>query len=312
LYGGNGNDTLTGGTGIDTLAGGAGDDTYYIEINTDQVIESAGEGIDTVYFSSDAYTLLANVEKLVLTGTGSSWGGGNALNNVMTGNSGNNMLNGLDGDDVLNGAAGADTQIGGFGNDIYFVDNTGDVVTEAAGQGSDAVYSSITYTLADNVETLVMTADNTWAGGNALNNVFYGSGGANLFIGLGGSDTYNLTRGASGADAIVETDGTAGVDQLIFGAGVATNQIWFRRVNNDLEVSIIGTSDKMTVDNWYLATANHVEQFRTTDNNKLLLDSQVQNLVNAMAAFTPPAAGQTTLPSNYQSALATAIAVNWQ
>jgi len=53
------------------------------------------------------------------------------------------------------------------------------------------------------------------------------------------------------------------------------------------------------------------EQFKTS-NGKTLLDSQVQNLVDAMASFSPPAAGQTTLLANYASSLNTVIATNWQ
>ena len=39
----------------------------------------------------------------------------------------------------LTGLAGADTMAGGTGNDIYTVDNVADVVTEAAGEGTDTV-----------------------------------------------------------------------------------------------------------------------------------------------------------------------------
>ena len=84
-----------------------------------------------------------------------------------------------------------------------------------------------------------------------------------------------------------------------------------RHVGNNLEVSIIGTSDKLTLENWYLGNQYHVEQFKTAD-NKVLLDSQVESLVQAMATFTPPASGQTTLPTNCQTALAPVIAANWQ
>ena len=92
---------------------------------------------------------------------------------------------------------------------------------------------------------------------------------------------------------------------------MATDQLWFRKNGNNLEVSIIGTSDKLTMGNWYLGNQYHVEQFKTS-NGKTLLDSQVHNLVNAMAAFSPPAAGQTSLPAAYASALNPVLAANWQ
>ncbi|MDP2821072.1 MAG: calcium-binding protein [Sulfuritalea sp.] len=84
-----------------------------------------------------------------------------------------------------------------------------------------------------------------------------------------------------------------------------------RHVGNNLEASIIGTTNKLTVENWYLGSDYHVEQFKTAD-GKLLLDSQVENLVQAMAAFAPPGAGQTSLPPAYQETLAPVIAANWQ
>ena len=92
--------------------------------------------------------------------------------------------------------------------------------------------------------------------------------------------------------------------------GVSANQIWLRKVSNNLEVSIIGSSDKMTISNWYLGAQYHVEEFKTSD-GRTLLDSQVQNLVQAMAGFSPPAAGQTTLPPNYADSLSSVIAANW-
>jgi hypothetical protein len=76
-------------------------------------------------------------------------------------------------------------------------------------------------------------------------------------------------------------------------------------------VSILGTDDKLTLNNWYSGGAYHVEQFKTSD-SKVLLDSQVDVLVAAMAAFAPPAPGQTSLPADYQTALTPVIAANWK
>ena len=96
-----------------------------------------------------------------------------------------------------------------------------------------------------------------------------------------------------------------------FLAGVSTDQIWFRRVSNNLEVSIIGTSDRITITSWYTSSAYQLEQFKTAD-GKTLTSSQVATLVTAMAAFTPPTSGQTTLPANYQTTLLPVINANWQ
>ena len=62
---------------------------------------------------------------------------------------------------------------------------------------------------------------------------------------------------------------------------------------------------------WYLGEQHRVEEFRTSDGGSLL-NAQVENLVQAMAAFAPPGAGQTTLPPAYQEALVPVIAANWQ
>ncbi len=118
--------------------------------------------------------------------------------------------------------------------------------------------------------------------------------------------------GDYGRDTVRDNDGTSGnVNAARFLAGIAADQIWLRHVGNNLEAGIIGTTDRLTVENWYLGEQYRVEQFRTAD-GKLLLDSRVENLVQAMAAFAPPAAGQTTLPPVYQDTLAPVIAANWQ
>ncbi|RSZ30989.1 hypothetical protein EJO66_24375, partial [Variovorax beijingensis] len=115
----------------------------------------------------------------------------------------------------------------------------------------------------------------------------------------------------SGRDTVYDYDTTAGnVDSAQIGAGVSADQLWFTKSGSDLSVSIIGTSDQFTISNWYASSSYHVEQFKTSD-GKVLLDSQVQGLVEAMAAFSPPASGQTTLPSTYQSTLNAVIAANW-
>ena len=148
-------------------------------------------GTDVVQ-ASVSYTLGANVENIVLTGTAAINATGNASNNTLTGNAGANRLN---------GGGGADTMIGGAGNDTYVVDGTTDVVTEAASAGTDTVESSITYTLGANVENLTLTGTAAInATGNALANVLTGNSGANQLNGGTGADTM---AGGAGNDIYV-------------------------------------------------------------------------------------------------------------
>jgi len=117
LIGNTGNNRLDGKKGADLMAGSKGDDTYVVD-NTGDVISENDEdaGIDTVESSVD-YTLTANLENLLLTGSGSRSATGNDLDNILTGNRGKNVLTGLAGDDTLFGDAGKDTLIGGLGID---------------------------------------------------------------------------------------------------------------------------------------------------------------------------------------------------
>lgn len=69
-----------------------------------------GAGIDTVR-SSINYTLEANPESLILTGS-ALFGTGNGFANLLIGNGADNALSGLRGDDTLQGGDGADRSDG--------------------------------------------------------------------------------------------------------------------------------------------------------------------------------------------------------
>ncbi|MDD1458344.1 cadherin domain-containing protein, partial [Dolichospermum sp. ST_sed7] len=195
LIGGDGNDYLNGGTGTDLLIGGKGNDTFVVDNIGDNIAEGLNGGIDTVK-SSITWTLKTNLENLTLTGTTAINGTGNNLSNRITGNTGNN---------VLNGGAGADTLLGGAGNDSYYVDNAADSITENLNQGTDIVFSTITYTLTTNLENLTLQGTTAINGtGNDLNNRITGNTADNVLTGGLGNDT--LT-------------GNAGLDTLIGGKG---------------------------------------------------------------------------------------------
>lgn len=213
LRGLGGNDTLDGGTGDDKLYGGTGDDTYVVDSAADKVYELASEGTDLVK-AGISFALAANIEKLLLTGTGAISGTGNSGANTLMGNAAANVLKGLGGNDTLDGGAGGDTLYGGTGDDTYVVDAATDKVIELAGEGTDLVKAGVSFALAANIEKLLLTGTGAFSGtGNTQANTLTGNAGNNVLKGLGGSD---VIVGGGGNDVLV---GGTGMDTMTGGAG---------------------------------------------------------------------------------------------
>jgi Ca2+-binding RTX toxin-like protein len=159
------------------------------------------------------YVLAANVERLA---------GSSAAGQRLTGNALDNVITGLGGADTIEGGLGADQMTGGGGNDVYGVDNAGDVVIEAAGGGTaDEVRTSLAaYTLTANVEILRGTSaagqsltgntlDNVISGGSGAD-VLNGGAGADILAGRAGNDVYVVDNAG---DRVLETAGQ-GVDEI--------------------------------------------------------------------------------------------------
>lgn len=125
LFGEAGDDWLWGGNDGDYLYGGDGNDTYLLyEDSSDQIVERAGQGIDTIIAYS-SYTLAENLENLELVNNSLAiTGTGNNSNNSIKGNRFNNTLYGWDGNDSLLGESGSDVLYGGLGDDVLIGDGT--------------------------------------------------------------------------------------------------------------------------------------------------------------------------------------------
>ena len=310
LSAGNGNDTLDGGQGNDNLQGGQGDDVYLFErgwgqdtiadvdvatgsrdaivfgagITPDDIVATHGDG--HLYLklkgSTDSIKVVhyfrydTHVVEEIRFADGSILTHQQLRESFLTGGDGNDERIGFPVSDLLSGGLGNDSLYGGWGND-----------TLLGGQGNDMLY------------------------GGGDDDLLQGGAGDDVLRGDAGSDTYLFGRG-DGRDLISNYDaGVGSVDTLLFGENIPVEALWFRQNGNGLEVSVVGGSEQVTVSSWYSGSAYHLDQFKSAD-GKTLLDSQVQSLVDAMAAFGVPPGGEGNLTAAQREELNLVIAANWQ
>jgi len=204
VTGGDGNDFITTGSGNDSLAGGNGNDILEGSVGDDQI--DGGAGTDTASYAGAAQGVSVN---LAFTAAQATGGAGTDTLVAIESIIGSNF------DDVLTGSSAANILTGLAGNDRYVV-GAGDVIVEAANGGTDAVSASVSFVLADNVETLTLTGSTAINGtGNALANSLVGNAAANVLTGGLGDDTL---AGGLGNDTL---DGGAGIDAASYAAATA-------------------------------------------------------------------------------------------
>ena len=140
--------------------------------------------------------------------------------------------------------------------------------------------------------------------GNRGNNILTGGGGDDILIGGAGNDTYVFARG-DGRDQINDSDATRGNQDVLQFKDVKQTNLWFSQVGEDLQIDVLGSSDRVTIKDWYVGgtsgTDHHVERILTADGNTLH-DTDVAQLVQAMASFAPPASVQTEWSNGQASA----------
>jgi Ca2+-binding RTX toxin-like protein len=232
------------------------------------------------------------------------------------------VVNGTSGNDQLAGGTGNDMLIGGKGNDTYIVNTTGDRPKEDGAEGTDLVKTTLSsYTLADHVENLSYAGSENFSGrGNNLANTIRGaagndwlSGGAgnDWLSGGEGSDTFWYGRGGEN-DTVYSAD-SGGADRLVFGPDITEDQLWFGKTGDDLLVTLRGTggSDTVRVKGWYSGSSDQLAKFQLSD-GQVLDASRVNQMVQAMAAFTTDSGTPTSLTSSQEQSVETVMAANWK
>ncbi len=208
--------TLNGSLLADDYVGTRFGDVMHGFLGDDRIKGRSGD--DTLTGDSGNDTLTGNQGNDVLDG-----GDGN---DTLRGGLGSDQLRGGDGNDMLNGGFGLDYMAGGLGDDVYVVDQAGDMVVENAGEGTDELRSAtldLDLTTYANIEDARLTGSaNLDATGTAGRNVLTGNAGHNILTGQGGrdrlygNDGWDTLKGGNGKDLLL---GGAGDDMLIGGAG---------------------------------------------------------------------------------------------
>ena len=299
LIGGSGNDSLAGGTGQDLLVGGEGNDSLDGGAGNNTFLFGRGDGQDQISGNFDTTVDKLNTIEFradVLPGDVSvrrvhdrQSGAGSALELAIVGSNDRitakyfayndnpydprntvqqvkfgdgtvwnlatlvQLLNsGSDANDALFGTSGADVMTGGCGDDSLEGRDGNDRLD--GGDGNDTLNGG------DGDDTLDGGAGNDWLdGGNGDNSYLFGRG--------DGQDTIGYTN-----------DSTAGkLNTVQFKAGVMAGDVSVRRVtgsqgdiNEALELAIIGTEDRLTINNYFrrdnpASLSNPVQQLRFDD-----------------------------------------------
>ena len=287
-------------TGSNLLIDGAwGSDTLVGSAAADQIVGGGGDDRLDGFEGSDTYQVTGNQAE--------GWRSFQGFDTYQD--------TGTTGIDTLHAQGAGDVDIGLLNFDVSSgieVIDTRDVVgqTRIVGSWSDDVLDFSGTSILGSRVVIDGSGGTDVVFGSAGDDTIIGGSGADSMAGGMGNDVYRVGRGAS-LDVIWDYDETAGNQDVIeFGPDIAIDQLWFQRLDGFLEVSVIGSWDRVYVMDWDTGPASQVEQFRTADGH-VLLNTQVDTLISAMAAFDAPSGGTTTLPEAYRAALVPLITSTW-
>jgi Ca2+-binding RTX toxin-like protein len=302
---------------------GNGDDNYLRGTSLRDVMEGRGDE-DTLYGNDgDDYLNGGSDDDRLYGGDGDDYLDGGTGEDRLYGGAGNDILYGGSSrrDDDDDDDDEGDCLVGGSGDDTYIMDNPSTIVREYVDEGNDTVKSSISYELGNYLENLELTGTSNINGtGNSLDNELTGNTGKNVLSGGSGNDLLNggagddrlygnsgndtldggagkdtlnggsgddtyLFSSGSGQDSLFDYDTAAGQnDAILFDSGLGTSDIGLFRNGDDLVLGIAGTSDTLTVENWFQSEAYQVESVQLADGG-YLTDADINLLVQQMSAY---------------------------
>ncbi|MFZ2726349.1 MAG: hypothetical protein WAX77_08875 [Methylococcaceae bacterium] len=147
---------------------------------------------------------------------------GTANNDIITGGGSATIA-------YITNSVGADTMEGSAGNDSYIVDNQGDMVIENPYQGIDTIYTTVSYTLPNEVENIQAVQPASSSGiaitGNSKDNILDSGSQNNIsdtLRGFAGNDTYIVDSNDQVIEGNIVTNTTTTTTDYTDSGGVDT------------------------------------------------------------------------------------------
>jgi Ca2+-binding RTX toxin-like protein len=269
---------------------------------------SGGNGKNTIKFGLGDGHVTVNPNN----GTGTiEFGAGISANDVLIQNaSWNNLAIALRGNnsdsiivngDLTNNAWGVSSSI----NQLKFSDGSSvSIGRPASGQGSPVTF------------TWVGSSGSSMSGsGYGANTFEFGSGsesatGGNTSSGGNGNNTY-IASSSTGQATIHANASTSTTNELDFTGGITDENLWFVQSGNDLKIDIMGSNSSVTINNWFSGGSNQLQAITA---GGLKIDSQISQLVQAMATYSASHSGFDPTSSNavpQDTGLQSSIAATW-
>jgi hypothetical protein len=287
IIGGAGDDTITTGSATTTVYGGTGDDTITGGVGNHTYVFNLGDGQDTITDNGGSYNSNIGTDKIIL-------GEGIAPEDVLLARSGNDLI----------------LRIGGSGDQITVTNHFASVfyqIEQIIFSEDETVWDSaylyshdfiISGTESDDVltgsindqfyasQTIIGGAgDDIITTGSAATTVYGGTGDDTITGGVG-NHTYVFDIG-DGQDTITDNGSyystIVGTDKIVFGEGIASEDVLLLQSGSDLILKIGDGTDQITVKNHFVSNAYQIENIMA--GSYTLAQANVNVLVQAMASF---------------------------
>lgn len=216
-----------------------------------------------------------------------------------------NVINikGFFSDDVILGDESKTINIEAF--NVKVVAGNGDNTINVAGRRGNISLGNGNNVVTGDIDQLTVGhGNNTLTDSGSFTHVKLGDGNNKVVV-SGSMPTVEVGHGVND----IEFSGTRG--ELVFGQDITPDHLWFQHTGQDLQISVVGSQQEVTLRNWYADTPERPRDIMAGDRQRLM-DSDVDHLVQAMAAFAPAAPATMTFGAAEQQALQPVLAANWR